>query len=219
MGYFSIEMHHGRNFRGSKGRRMYFVGGNVDAFVFCNVEEMSIIELSSMAKELELHGSNLYSVKCGREYKDIKTDMDALELYKYLAGKRVVHVYVEPNVAIILGGIGTSTNGMVGRSLRNHENSSSLASVGIVKNSSRLRQDKTDVGGPSIRTQEADVGGPTRTQLMIPTPAPLQMMSHFLLIFIMRRMMTMKSSIAMLMKRVKEIWLFTSLMMLTCLTT
>ncbi|GAB2283848.1 hypothetical protein Dimus_018335 [Dionaea muscipula] len=117
---------------------------------------MSIMELSSMAKELGLHGSNLYSVKCGREYKDIKTDMDALELYKYLDGKRVVHVYVEPNVAAILGAIGTSTDGMVGRSLRNHERSSSLASVGIVKNSSRLRQDKTDVGGPSTRTQEAD---------------------------------------------------------------
>ncbi|GAB2217774.1 hypothetical protein Droror1_Dr00000986 [Drosera rotundifolia] len=75
---------------------------------------MSIIELSSMAKELGLHGSNLYSVKCGREYKDIKTDMNALELYKYLDGKRVVHVYVEPNVATILGGIETSIDGEKG---------------------------------------------------------------------------------------------------------
>ncbi|GAB2216129.1 hypothetical protein Droror1_Dr00023897 [Drosera rotundifolia] len=74
----------------------------------------------------------------------IKTDIDVLELYKYLDGKRVVHVYVEPNVAAILGGIETSTDGMVRRSLRNHENSSSLGSVRIVKNSSRLRQDKTD---------------------------------------------------------------------------
>ncbi|GAB2212120.1 hypothetical protein Droror1_Dr00025467 [Drosera rotundifolia] len=92
-GHFTIDLHHGGSFGGNGGRKSYYVNGDICHFDYCHADELSLIELRAMGKELGLHASSEYFVRVGKNYSQIHSDVDAMNLYKHVDGNKIVHVY------------------------------------------------------------------------------------------------------------------------------
>ncbi|GMP99310.1 hypothetical protein CsSME_00046827 [Camellia sinensis var. sinensis] len=87
-------MHHGGLV--SYNLQRVYIGGLISYFDFCNSNEISLVELDNMAKEVGCIGCNIYYYKlnycAGLEL--INTDEDVMRLETFVDGNRVVKVYV-----------------------------------------------------------------------------------------------------------------------------
>ena len=99
-GHFSIKMHHGGAFWGTT--EWVYSSGFVNYFDFCHSDEISVIELCHMAKQLGQTASNDYYFRNGDKFIKIKSDQDVIALPKYVDANKVVEVYVENNLEDII---------------------------------------------------------------------------------------------------------------------
>ncbi|KAL0381974.1 UNVERIFIED_CONTAM: hypothetical protein Scaly_0484700 [Sesamum calycinum] len=97
--YFTIRLHHSGQLC-EFGRRVY-VGGKIDHFDYCHVDEMSLIELTEMAKTLQIdteHVTFFYSRNGINDCNSIammSTDLHTLELVNYVDGDRIVGIFID----------------------------------------------------------------------------------------------------------------------------
>lgn len=96
---FTIQMHHSGKLLKKLGKSFY-LGSMVSYIDFCHPDEMSMIELNEMTSELGFKDSvQLHCSKGGTdEYFDllpIKTNIDALNLVKFIDENRMVELFVE----------------------------------------------------------------------------------------------------------------------------
>ncbi|GAB2268041.1 hypothetical protein Dimus_038694 [Dionaea muscipula] len=118
-GHFTIDMRHGGSFGGNGGRKRYYVNGDIGHFDYCHGDELSLLELRSMAKELGLHASSEYFVRVGKNYSQINSDVDAMNLYKHVDENRIVHVYAAVDVQH--SGRPSTSHGVLRRSPRKQQ--------------------------------------------------------------------------------------------------
>ncbi|KAK4397217.1 hypothetical protein Sango_1558300, partial [Sesamum angolense] len=97
--YFTIRLHHSGQLC-EFGRRVY-VGGKIDHFDYCHVDAMSLIELTEMAKTLQIdteHVTFFYSRNGINDCNSIammSTDLHTLELVNYVDGDRIVGIFID----------------------------------------------------------------------------------------------------------------------------
>lgn len=96
--YFTIRIHHSGKFVELNHR--CYVGGKVDYFDYCHQDEMSMLELNEMAKELGLTDIlNFFhnrGVMNDCNYIDkMKSDIDTMFLDNFLDDFRVTEIFVE----------------------------------------------------------------------------------------------------------------------------
>ncbi|KAL0328594.1 UNVERIFIED_CONTAM: hypothetical protein Scaly_2292000 [Sesamum calycinum] len=78
----------------------FYVGGKIDHFDYCHVDEMSLIELTEMAKTLQIdtHVTFFYSRNGINDCNSIammSTDLHTLELVNYVDGDRIVGIFID----------------------------------------------------------------------------------------------------------------------------
>ncbi|XP_012833671.1 PREDICTED: uncharacterized protein LOC105954545 [Erythranthe guttata] len=87
--FFTIKMHHSEN---------------INYFDYCNEDEISMIEIIEMAKELGLNGTVNFFHNRGGGINDcnnvaiMKHDIDAMALVNFIDGERVAEIYVQHEV-------------------------------------------------------------------------------------------------------------------------
>ncbi|KAL0339915.1 UNVERIFIED_CONTAM: hypothetical protein Sradi_4508300 [Sesamum radiatum] len=97
--YFTIRLHHSGQLC-EFGRRVY-VGGKIDHFDYCHVDEMSLIELTEMAKTLQIDTEHVTFFYSGNGINDcnsiamMSTDLHTLELVNYVDGDRIVGIFID----------------------------------------------------------------------------------------------------------------------------
>lgn len=82
-------MHYGGSFGGP-----LYVGGSYRFIDYCHEDEISIIELTTMATEMGQHYSNDYYVRVNGENILLKSDLEVMQLPKLVDCNGVVHVYI-----------------------------------------------------------------------------------------------------------------------------
>lgn len=96
--FFTIRMHHSGKFM-NFGSTCY-VGGSISYFDYCSEDEMSMLEISEMAKDLGLHGSVSFFHNRGGGINNCNSvvlmndDVDAMILVNFLDRERVTEIYV-----------------------------------------------------------------------------------------------------------------------------
>ncbi|GAB2226249.1 hypothetical protein Drorol1_Dr00022050 [Drosera rotundifolia] len=126
-GHFIFDLHYGGSFGGNGGRKRYYVNGDICHFDYCHADELSLIELKAIGKEFGLHASSEYFVRVGKNYSQILSDVDAMNLYKHVDGNRIVHVYATVDAQVDVQHSGPSTShGVLRRSPRKQQRISQL---------------------------------------------------------------------------------------------
>lgn len=97
--FFTIKMHHSGKFLNLS--RTCYLAGAIDYFDYCSGDEMSMIEISEMGKELVLKdvAALFHSRGLGINESDdlhlMETDMDAMNIVNFVDENRVTSIYVK----------------------------------------------------------------------------------------------------------------------------
>lgn len=86
-------MHYGGRFEGDK-----YVGGNFSFVDYCEEDELGIMELCHMAKEISGSFCNDYYLRVNGYKSTIKSDTDALRMCQLVDTNRIVEVYDVSNL-------------------------------------------------------------------------------------------------------------------------
>lgn len=94
--HFTIKMYYDGCFEDGN-----YVGGTFGFIDFCQEDEMGIMEICAMAKELSGGFSNDYYLRLNGRISIIKSDTDALRMCQLVDSNRLVEVYAVSNIVVL----------------------------------------------------------------------------------------------------------------------